>query len=52
VVNCTGIFYTERTGHNDTKVSEKMANVNSKDLTLRCLSLKRHTHLHTQSKVT
>ena len=35
VVNCTGIFYTERTGHIDTKVSEKMANVNSKDLTLR-----------------
>jgi len=37
VVNCAGIFYTEWTGHNDTKVSEKMANVNSKDLTLRCL---------------
>jgi hypothetical protein len=34
VVNCTGIFYAERTSHSDNKVSEMTANVNSKDLTL------------------
>jgi hypothetical protein len=38
VVDCTGVFYAERAGHNGRTVAEKRANVNSKDLTLRwCL---------------
>jgi hypothetical protein len=36
VVDCTGIFYSEWAGHNDQTVARKEANVNSKDLTLRC----------------
>jgi hypothetical protein len=35
VVDCTGIFYAERTGHIIETIALKKANVNSKDLTLR-----------------
>jgi hypothetical protein len=36
MVDCTGIFYSEWPGHNDKTVARTKANVNSKDLTLRC----------------
>jgi hypothetical protein len=42
MVDCTGIFYSERAGHDSQRVARKEANVNSKDLTLRC-SLFRNT---------
>ena len=34
VVNCTGVFYAKRAGHDGRTGALKKANVNSKDLTL------------------
>jgi hypothetical protein len=36
MVDCTGIFYSERTSHDSQTVARKEVYVNSKDLTLRC----------------
>jgi len=35
VVDCTGVFYAKRAGHNGRTVALDEVNVNSKDLTLR-----------------
>jgi len=46
VVDCTGVFYAERAGHNGRTVAEKRTNVNSKDLTLRCFGESFHIGMY------